>query len=87
MNVGWLAPPFEELHERFWTHYLSLNRDGALTRVIQPWFAWRALVLASPLWYPTISDEVRRKLLTFARLVMGSESYDYQNVNQYLEKG
>ncbi len=53
--------------------------------MIQPWFAWRALVLASPTWYPEISEDVRRTLLTFARRVMSTESYDYRNVNQYLE--
>ena len=47
--------------------------------------AW-ALVLASPVWYPTIAEGVRRKLLTFARRVMSSKRYDYGRVNQYLEE-
>lgn len=56
-----------------------------MATVIQPWFAWRALVLASPTWYPTIAEGVRCKLLTFARQVMSAERYDYRRVNQYLE--
>jgi len=42
-------------------------------------------VLASPVWYPTISEEVRRMLLAFARRVMGLECYDFEDVNSYLE--
>jgi hypothetical protein len=80
-----LESPFLELHDRFWQRYLKLNPDEELTRVIQPWFAWRALVLASPLWYPTILDGARRKLLNFARRVMMAARYDFNNVNQYLE--
>ena len=42
-------------------------------------------MLASPTWYPTISEDVRRKLLTFAHRVMSTDRYDCQQVNQYLE--
>jgi aminoglycoside phosphotransferase (APT) family kinase protein len=82
---GRLAEPFRELHDRFWEQYLTVRTDEELPQVIQPWFAWRALVLASPIWYPTISEETRRKLLTFARRVMATDWYDYRQVNQYLE--
>ena len=82
---GRLEGPFRELHDRFWESYLALQTDEELASVIQPWLAWRALVLASPIWYPTISEGVRRKLLTFAHRVMSTDRYDYQQVNQYLE--
>jgi hypothetical protein len=82
---GRLDGPFLDLYEKFWERYLTMRPDEELVAVIQPWFAWRALVLASPTWYPEISDDVRRRLLTFARRVMSTESYDYRNVNQYLE--
>jgi aminoglycoside phosphotransferase (APT) family kinase protein len=82
---GRLEEPFRELYDRFWKCYLTLQADDELVTAIQPWFAWRALVLASPTWYPTITEDVRRKLLTFARHVMSIERYDYQQVNQYLE--
>jgi aminoglycoside phosphotransferase (APT) family kinase protein len=84
-RFGRLAEPFRELHDRFWEQYLTVRADEELPRVIQPWFAWRALVLASPIWYPAISEETRRKLLTFARRVMSTDWYDYRQVNQYLE--
>jgi hypothetical protein len=83
--TGRLAGPFRELHDRFWDRYRAANPDDELTRAIQPWFAWRALVVASPVWYPTISDAVRRQLLTFARRVLLSEDYDFTAINHYLE--
>lgn len=84
---GRLAGPFQELHDRFWEIYLALHPDPDLPAVIQPWFAWRALVLASPVWYPTLPVDVRRKLLTFARRVLSTERYDHQRLNRYLEEG
>jgi hypothetical protein len=81
---GLLEGSFQVLHDRFWECYLSLRPDEELPAVIQPWFAWRALVLASPMWYPTLPDEVRRKLLGFARRVLTISRYDYHEVNHYL---
>ncbi len=85
-RYGRLKSPFIELHDRFWESYLALEPDTELTAVIQPWYAWRALVLASPTWYPTIREGVRRKLLAFAHQVMSTDRYDYQDVNRYLEE-
>jgi hypothetical protein len=86
-RYGKLEGPFRELHNRFWENYLALRPDEDLVTVIQPWFAWRALVLASPVWYPNISEDIRRKLLRFARRVMSIDRYDYRQVNQYMEDG
>jgi aminoglycoside phosphotransferase (APT) family kinase protein len=80
-----LAPPFSDLYRRFWETYLRHRRDDALQDVIAPWFAWRALVVASPVWYPNIARDVRRKLLTFARRVMLAERFDWQDPAQYME--
>ncbi len=76
---------FRVLHDRFWETYLSHHPDDEIMTVIQPWFAWRVLVLASPLWYPTISEEIRRMLLSFAIRVMSEDCYDYREVIRYLE--
>jgi hypothetical protein len=84
-RTGQLEGGLQTLHDRFWETYLALNPDKEMTSVIQPWFAWRALVLASPLWYPTISNEHRRKILSFAIRVMSEDQYDYRDVNRYLE--
>jgi aminoglycoside phosphotransferase (APT) family kinase protein len=80
-----LDGPFVELYSTFWDTYLALRPDDDLCDVIQPWYAWRALVLASPQWYPTLADDHRRALLTFARRVMAAERFEWARINQYLQ--
>lgn len=85
-RYGRLEGPFADLYTTFWERYLSESGDRELLTVVQPWFAWRALVLASPQWYPTIDSQVRRKLLTFARQVMNAPEFDWRAINSYLEE-
>jgi thiamine kinase-like enzyme len=84
-KTGRLEGSFKALHERFWEGYLATRHDEELQTVIQPWFAWRALVLASPIWYPDLGDELRKKILTFARRVLTLDRFEHQRVNDYLE--
>jgi hypothetical protein len=83
---GRLAPPFTALYHTFWQTYLAQRPDPELCAVIQPWFAWRALVLASPQWYPSLADDVRCQLLTFAEQVLAADYFDWPNINRYLEQ-
>jgi aminoglycoside phosphotransferase family enzyme len=84
-RFGRLERPFLDLHDTFWENYLSRAGDESLLEVIQPWFAWRALVLASPVWYADLEADVRMKILGFARCVLSLSRYDYTEVNRYLE--
>ncbi|MEP7051870.1 MAG: aminoglycoside phosphotransferase family protein [Pseudomonadota bacterium] len=56
---------FQPLWRRFWREYLEHSRDTALLEVVAPFIAWRCLVLASPVWYPNVSDASRTRLLDF----------------------
>ncbi len=78
-----LEGPLADLHELFWQTYLDARPDQELLTVIQPWLAWRALVLANPLWYPSLDARVRRRLLALASNVLQAEQYDYQQVERY----
>jgi aminoglycoside phosphotransferase (APT) family kinase protein len=82
---GELTGPFKELHSLFWNTYFDLREDAELLAIIQPWLAWRALVLACPVWYPDLQNQVRRRLLNMARGVMSEERYRPAAVNDYLE--
>ncbi len=83
-RYGELAGPFTQLYTTFWETYLAQRPDEELCRVIQPWFAWRTLVLASPQWYPHLADSARRKLITFARRVLAEEYFVWPEINRYL---
>jgi len=81
---GRLAAPFEQLWNIFWNTYLSSHNDAELLTVVAPFFAWRALVLASPLWY-NVSDHVRYALLSAARAILQTELFDPAKMNSYLQ--
>jgi len=83
-TYGDLRGPFLELFKVFWDTYLNLTEDYEILEVVQPFYAWRGLVVASPLWYPTLPLDVRIKLLSFVKNVLEVEHFDINNVNKYL---
>jgi hypothetical protein len=80
---GRLAGPFETLFRRFWDRYLEKTGDREMLQVAAPFYAFRGLVMASPVWYPTLDEDVRRKLFTFIEGVLDSETFDPAAVNDY----
>jgi hypothetical protein len=61
--------------DRFWSVYLAGDRVGVLDAVA-PFFAWRALVLASPRWYPNLASGDRARILDFADRALAAERFD-----------
>lgn len=74
---------FETLFRRFWERYLEKSGDREMLQVAAPFFAFRGLVMASPVWYPSLSETVRRKLLAFMLAVLDAETFDPRRVNTY----
>jgi len=81
---GILSGPFAKLYRTFWRTYQELTHDDEMMEVIQPFFAWRGLVLANPVWYPTLPIDVRRKLLQFVESVLVQDRFDPESVNELL---
>jgi aminoglycoside phosphotransferase (APT) family kinase protein len=79
--------PFTELFHLFWNRYGIASEDHALADVIAPHFAFRALVLANPLWYPTEAAATRRALLRFVAGVLESERFEPGRVDELLSGG
>lgn len=80
---GRLEGAFETLFSRFWRRYLERSGDGELLEVVAPFFAFRGLVLANPLWYPALPESLRRKLLDFVRAVLDAQRFDPGLANAY----
>lgn len=80
-----LDEDFKGLYETFFEVYLDKSSDYELLEVIQPFYAFRGFVVASPVWYPNISMDTRRKLFNFIRNVLEAEEFDYKGVERYLE--
>ncbi|MEM3700360.1 MAG: phosphotransferase [Candidatus Bathyarchaeia archaeon] len=85
-KYGKLTGVFERLFRLFWKNYLEKTDDWEILEVVQPFYAWRGLVVASPIWYPNLSKDVRIKLLNFVRNVLQFERFDLENVNSYINE-
>jgi hypothetical protein len=83
-KYGELTGIFERLFRLFWENYLKKTSDTEILEAIQPFYAWRGLVVASPIWYPQLEKQVRSKLLNFVRNVLTCEKFDLTRVNSYL---
>ena len=73
------------LFHRFWDRYLEQTGDQEILDVIAPFYAFRGLVMASPVWYPSLPAVVRQKLFAFIRAVLEAERFDPALINQYCD--
>jgi hypothetical protein len=64
------------LWRAFWSEYLAATGDRALLSAAPPFFAWRALVLGNPRWYPAVTPAARDLLLRAAELALATGALD-----------
>lgn len=64
------------LWRHLWHRYLAERPDPDLLAVAPPFFAWRALVVANPVFYPRMTAAARDKLLGFAEDVLDAHQLD-----------
>jgi aminoglycoside phosphotransferase (APT) family kinase protein len=81
---GRLEGDLRELWLRFWARYLDRTSDRELLEVAAPFFAFRALVMANPLWYPTLAPGLRDTLLGFTEKLLAAERFAPERVDDYL---
>lgn len=75
---------FRPLWRAFWSTYFEARRDEHLLDVAPPYWTWRTLVLANPLWYPDTKPEVRDTLLAMAEHTLARGRLDLDAVERYL---
>lgn len=80
---GSLEGGFERLFRGFWDRYLERSGDAELLEVVAPFFAFRGLVMASPVWYPALGEEIRGKVLRFVLNVLDAPRFDPALANDY----
>ena len=80
-----LSGDFARLYTAFWEKYLEASGDQEMLSVIAPFYVFRALVIASPQWYPRHPETVRRGLFNFMLRVLDDERFDWKNINKYLD--
>jgi len=84
-KYGRLQGEFKQLYDTFMENYLIQSGDFEMLRYIQPFYVFRALVVASPVWYPSLDRSVRINLYRFIDNIIAAEEFDYRNINQYFE--
>jgi len=83
-RAGRLEGDFEALWLRFWRRYLEGSGDPGILEAAAPFIAWRALVMASPVWYPALEERLRQRLFDFILNVLSAERFDPERANHYL---
>ena len=85
LRSGRLADPFETLFMRFWDNYLEKTHDTEMAEIAAPFYAWRGLVIGSPVWYPRLPEGVRKTIFHFIQNVLAAGRFDHTDVNRYLK--
>jgi aminoglycoside phosphotransferase (APT) family kinase protein len=78
--------PFAELFRAFWNRYRERSADHGLGEAIAPYFAFRALVLGNPIWYPQETERTRRLLFRFLLSVLETPRFRVEEIPVYLER-
>jgi hypothetical protein len=78
--------PFAALFRAFWRRYAEASGDTAVACAIAPHFAFRALVLAHPLWYPQETERTRRLLFRFLLSVLEEPGFRPDAIAAYLDR-
>ncbi len=75
---------FRKLWKLFWNTYSSVTDDQELFEVAPPFFAWRALVVTNPKWYPQMTRETRDALLQIVERSLAEGRLDPRVVERVL---
>jgi aminoglycoside phosphotransferase (APT) family kinase protein len=80
---GTLQGGLEIAFRSFWDTYCQTSGDEAVMETAAPFFAFRGLVLASPLWYPRLPVTVRKTIFRFVENVLNEPRFEPSRVNEY----
>jgi len=84
LHTGKFDGVFAEMFKTFLKMYIDKTGDEELLKVCQPWFSFRAIVIASPLFYPENPEDVRKKLINFAVNVMETDVFSPDMINDLI---
>lgn len=85
LRYGKLDGPYRKLHDTYMETYLDRTNDQEMFEVIQPFYAFRGLVIASPEWYPNHPESIRKRLFNFIGNVLATDRMEIDEFNRYLD--
>ena len=77
--------PYLEGLNLFFEEYIKLTGDRQLLEVVAPFFAFRGVVVANPVFYPELTSKQRGLLFSFVRNVLDADRFELQRVHDYLK--
>jgi hypothetical protein len=75
---------YREALDLFFDEYIRLTGDEEIVEVVAPFFAFRGVVVANPVFYPELSPEHRDILFRFVRNILDAERFEYKKIHKYL---
>lgn len=86
---------FKELFDLFFKTYLDKTKDDEMMEIIQPFFTFRAIVVANPIFYPDDwfkkigykhdPNKLRRKLFNFSHTILKDKTFNLKEIDKYIE--
>ena len=95
IKYGCFKAEFKELFNLFFNTYMKKTNDKEMLEIIQPFFTFRAIVIANPIFYP---DEwfkeqgykgnvkgLRRTLFNFSHAILKDKEFKLNKIEKYLK--
>lgn len=83
-TFGGLAGPYLEALKLFYSEYIRLSGDNEICEVMAPFYAFRAVVVAHPNFYPNLTMAERKQLIGFAINVLEAARFEPERAAGYL---
>jgi hypothetical protein len=83
-NDGTVKGPYLEGLRLFYDDYIRRSGDDEICSVVQPFYAFRGVVVANPVFYPELTPQQRSMIFRFIHNVLDSERFEPDRANEYL---
>jgi hypothetical protein len=84
MHNGEVRGAYLEGLQLFFEDYVRESGDNEVYSVLQPFYAFRGVVVANPLFYPALTMEKRKTIFRFIQNILDAKRFEPEKVNEYL---
>lgn len=81
---GTVSGPYLQGLKLFYDDYVRLSGDDEIHSVVQPFYAFRGVVVANPVFYPEVTPLQRNMIFRFINNVLNSKRFEVEKINEYL---
>lgn len=77
---------FRQLFDAFWDRYIQKSQDEKVKKIIPVFFAFRAAVVAHPIFFPHQSEKTRRTMVMVTKHLLEQKVFTPEIVEEFLKK-